>query len=64
MTHSTISKLQQMDDEFYQQNLAVYLERKKKKESNEENGQSIESRLAFLEFEVQRLKKKIECITE
>jgi len=64
MTLSTISILQQMDDEFHQQNLAVYLERKKKKEFYAENEPSLESRLASLEFEVQRLQKKIECPAE
>jgi len=64
MTLSTISKVQQIEDEWRAEQIAFCLEQRKKKESNTENDPSIESRLDWLEFEVQRLKKKIECTVE
>jgi uncharacterized protein YceH (UPF0502 family) len=64
MTLSTISKSQQLDEEFHQQNLALYYERKKQKEANQASDRSVESRLASLEAEVQKLKEKIECAAQ
>jgi len=62
MVLSTVSRVQQIEDAWREEQIASFLERKKRKEANGEN--DVESRLTSLEFEVQRLKEKIECTVE
>ena len=62
MTLSTVSKVQQIEDGWRAEQIAFALERKKKKEANKENEQSVEQRLAYLEEEFKKLKEKIECV--
>jgi hypothetical protein len=69
MVLSTVSKVQQIEDEWRAEQLADFLARKKQKEAGKTNEQSFdkqsfEVRLASLEAEVQRLKEKIECVAE
>ena len=60
MILSTVSVLQQLDDEWRAEHLAAIREQKKKKDADKADGQSYESRLAYLEAEVRTLKKQIQ----
>ena len=60
MTPSAVSKIQQIEDGWRAEQLAVFREQKQKKEAEKANERTIERRLALLEAEVQLLKEKIE----
>jgi uncharacterized protein YceH (UPF0502 family) len=64
MTLSTVSRVQQIEEQWRAEQLAVFRERQKQKETSKANESNVESRLAALEAEVQKLKEKIESAAQ